>query len=409
MFDRSRRRRPQVAATGFACTDDDVGSWSAGRTSSRSTTGLGPVSSGSPLTSGVGAHSLSVAFALLPRSARSRGRVARRQLRRSRVVAVLSRRQGVGRLDEARQLDRRVDGCLCGRARSGARLSSSPGHRWDGGRTRRQVDAGRPCRRRRVPRGHEVECRQPTCRIRGRPAGRHGPRFEAAAEAVARPTRHRDGDLQRVGRPARRPRDQRRSVLARRGAPTPPVTAVDSGERGGIGRGPGPSGVDDRPPERRRSPGWPPRRRRPRPAASGTAWPTIVVASRRSTSRRASAPRSWRSAATRRRSNVWSRAPCGADVARRTASDRHVVVAGEDRRRPTATVWPSSRFITRTPVASRPCEEISRTGMRISDAARRRSTKISSSRPTMNAATTWPLLAGELDAAARPGRRGPGG
>ena len=68
MFDRSRGGATG-GATGFACTDDDVGSWSAGRTSSRLTTGLGPVSSGSPLTSGVGAHSLSVAFALLPRSA----------------------------------------------------------------------------------------------------------------------------------------------------------------------------------------------------------------------------------------------------------------------------------------------------------------------------------------------------
>ena len=55
-----------------------------------------------------------------------------------------------------------------------------------------------------------------------------------------------------------------------------------------------------------------------------------------------------------------------------------------------ATVWPSSRFITRTPVAPRPCEEISRTGMRIVTPLDDTAT-ISSSRPTMNAATTSPL------------------
>jgi hypothetical protein len=43
--------------------------------------------------------------------------------------------------------------------------------------------------------------------------------------------------------------------------------------------------------------------------------------------------------------------------------------------------------MTRTPVASRPCEEISRTGMRITVPPEEMA-KISSSRPTMNAATT---------------------
>ena len=52
-----------------------------------------------------------------------------------------------------------------------------------------------------------------------------------------------------------------------------------------------------------------------------------------------------------------------------------------------ATVWPSSRFITRTPVAPRPCEEISRTSMRMVVPLEATAT-ISSSMPTMKAATT---------------------
>ena len=51
--------------------------------------------------------------------------------------------------------------------------------------------------------------------------------------------------------------------------------------------------------------------------------------------------------------------------------------------------------MTRTPVASRPCDEISRTGHADHDAADA-ITKISSSRPTMKAATTTPFLAVSL-------------
>jgi hypothetical protein len=52
-----------------------------------------------------------------------------------------------------------------------------------------------------------------------------------------------------------------------------------------------------------------------------------------------------------------------------------------------ATVWPSSRLMTRTPVASRPCDEMSRTAIRIVTPPDETAT-MSSSRPTMNAATT---------------------
>jgi hypothetical protein len=52
-----------------------------------------------------------------------------------------------------------------------------------------------------------------------------------------------------------------------------------------------------------------------------------------------------------------------------------------------ATDWPSSRFITRTPVASRPCEEMLRTSIRVATPADEMQ-MMSSSSPTMNAATT---------------------
>jgi len=50
-----------------------------------------------------------------------------------------------------------------------------------------------------------------------------------------------------------------------------------------------------------------------------------------------------------------------------------------------ATEWPSSRFITRTPVASRPWEETSRTGVRMSTPPVE-ATSLSSSRRVMKAA-----------------------
>ena len=62
-----------------------------------------------------------------------------------------------------------------------------------------------------------------------------------------------------------------------------------------------------------------------------------------------------------------------------------------------ATDWPSSRFITRTPVASRPCDEMSRTGMRMTtppDAM----TKISSSSADHERRHDEALAGGELDA-----------
>ena len=60
-----------------------------------------------------------------------------------------------------------------------------------------------------------------------------------------------------------------------------------------------------------------------------------------------------------------------------------------------ATVSPSPRFMTRTPVASRPCEEIPRTSIRMR-VPTLLMTKTSSSSPTMKAATTWPFLAVSL-------------
>ena len=63
-----------------------------------------------------------------------------------------------------------------------------------------------------------------------------------------------------------------------------------------------------------------------------------------------------------------------------------------------ATTWPASRFMTRTPVASRPCDEMSRTGMR-TVVPPEEMTTTSSSRPTMKAGHDAALAGGELDAA----------
>ena len=61
-----------------------------------------------------------------------------------------------------------------------------------------------------------------------------------------------------------------------------------------------------------------------------------------------------------------------------------------------ATLWPSSRLMRRTPVASRPWAAISRTAVRITMPPVETS-RISSSRPAMKAATTRPRARRQLD------------
>ena len=116
---------------------------------------------------------------------------------------------------------------------------------------------------------------------------RNDPRANAGTQSTTWP-RHIAPDRTRRGAPrrptrtvtvtdvrawsARRPRRPASlRVGGQAGRRAPP--AVDAGQRGGVGRGPGPAGVDDVAGDARR---WRPSARRPRrpaPATSGTAWP----------------------------------------------------------------------------------------------------------------------------------------
>ena len=75
---------------------------------------------------------------------------------------------------------------------------------------------------------------------------------------------------------------------------------------------------------------------------------------------------------------------------------------------PRPRVWPSSRFMTRTPVASRPCEAISRAWVRMTTPPEETS-RISSSSATMNAADHRAPACRSAGCHAHPVRRAPGG
>ena len=306
------------------------------------------------------------------------------------VVELVPRCDDVPRASRRRR--RRPSGVEHGRAWA---ASSGGGRRWPR-RRRRRCRPASPCtvaRRgptpassgprstpRRPPAGllglTTIKCRQcprrPTGQPRSRTVGRPRRRGAPTPTATVTVTVAPDRDQATTRRPVGRGQAPRRS--------RPPVTPASAAASAAVRARPASTTSPASAPSATVSTAASPARARP----NGTACPRSPPSSASPTSSRRAARRT-RPVDGRRR----GRRSGGRSSVSRSSLAR--IGATE------ATVWPASRFITRTPVASRPCEEISRTGMRMVTPPDDTAT-ISSSRPTMNAATTWPLRAGELDA-----------